>query len=46
MSDTTDGEQTEPAEWGSGPAENPVLADLIWLQETREDRLTEGRRLR
>ncbi|MFB8121271.1 hypothetical protein ACFVG1_04435 [Streptomyces bacillaris] len=46
MSDTTDREQTKLAERGSDPAEDPVLADLIWLQETREDRLTEGRRLR
>ncbi|MFC9029814.1 hypothetical protein ACOZFM_01430 [Streptomyces arboris] len=26
--------------------ENPELEELIWLQETREDRLAEARRMR
>ncbi|MET8059457.1 hypothetical protein ACWECC_04260 [Streptomyces microflavus] len=46
MTGTTGGEQTGSAEQGAAPAEDPILADLIWLQETREDRLAEDRRLR
>ncbi|WP_432147357.1 hypothetical protein [Streptomyces sp. bgisy029] len=46
MSTTPEGERTGSAEQDSAPGENPILADLIWLQETREDRLAEDRHLR
>ncbi|MFD4273052.1 hypothetical protein R2B67_14585 [Streptomyces cyaneofuscatus] len=46
MTGTTGDEQTESTEQGSVPAEDPILADLIWLQETREDRLAKARHLR